>query len=256
MKSNSSHGLAFALNIYAFIADGATGRVLIGKGTASYPAAYLGLAASTTSYASLNIDIGAAPTTPTDGSFWYCSTKKVLCEYLNNVEQTIPGILFTSTADATVTNTVIETTIIGSGVGTTTLPGSFFAVGKTIRITVRGKYSDAIVPGTLNIKIKYGTTVLLTTGAQTPTGTLTNEGFEVSGIITCRTTGATGTVYSQGDFINYTAATTHASWEMTNTAATTIDTTASAALDVTVTWGTADAGNTITSTNVILEVLN
>lgn len=169
--------------------------------------------------------------------------------------QNVYSLLFAATADATVTNTVTETSIVGSGTGSLTLPANFFTAGRTVRVLVRGKYSDAAVPGTLTIKVKLGSTVILTTGAQTPTGTLTNEGFSVTGLITCRTTGATGTVYGQGDTVTHSAATTHAEWEMTNTGTQTVDTTGTLAVDVTATWGTADASNSITGTNALVEAL-
>jgi hypothetical protein len=87
---------------------------------------------------------------------------------------------------------------------------------------------------------------------------VSNRAWEVVGDITCRTTGATGTVIGQGYFQHAQAPGSTAAdhYEMPNTGATTIDTTAGGALDVTAQWGTADAGNTITSTNMTIEVLN
>lgn len=43
---------------------------------------------------------------------------------------------------------------------------------------------------------------------------------------------------------------------MVNTAAVTIDTTATQVVDVTAQWGTASASNTITATNAYIEILN
>jgi hypothetical protein len=49
-----------------------TGNGLIGIGTAS-PTAYMDIAASTTSAASVRLRAGTAPTLPNDGDFWYAS---------------------------------------------------------------------------------------------------------------------------------------------------------------------------------------
>ena len=87
-------------------------------------------------------------------------------------------------------------------------------------------------------------------------GTITNEVWEVSYILTCRTTGASGTVIGQGHF-EFDNSTNSGLFEgMPATGTTTIDTTASQAVSVTVEWGAADAANTISCTNLILEVLN
>jgi hypothetical protein len=48
----------------------------------------------------------------------------------------------------------------------------------------------------------------------------------------------------------------NARWDMVTTAAVSIDTTLTQALDVTVTFGTQSVNNTITSSNFAFEVLN
>ncbi len=170
----------------------------------------------------------------------------------STARQSLPGVLFTQTADATVANTVTETTLVGTGVGSMTLPANFFAVGKTLRIKMHGYHSSTASP-TIRIKVKLGSTVVLdTTAVGSKNGT--NEAVEMDGVITCRTTGATGTVYSQGQYHELQNPAVDA--PMLNTTATTIDTTASQVVAITAEWGTADPGNTITSTNLVLEVLN
>ncbi|MGH7179154.1 MAG: hypothetical protein ACREJC_17380 [Tepidisphaeraceae bacterium] len=165
---------------------------------------------------------------------------------------------FTATASATVANTTTETTLIGSGVGSLTFAANSLVAGRSIRIRARGYWgTDAVTAGTMRWRIKLGSTTVLDTGVITPTVGITNLLWKLDADITCRTTGASGTVFGQGyvdrqemagiaDFKN----------AMVNTATTTIDTTAAQALDVTFAWGTADADNTITSSNVTVEVLN
>ncbi len=199
----------------------------------------------------------AAPGSPTSGHDWHDSTQLARRARLAGVNQAFLGVVFTATADASVSNAngITETTIAGTGIGTKTLPANFFAPGKTVRVTVRG-FVTCPDTRTLRIKVKLGSTVVADTTAIAMAGTINNHAFEVECLITCRTTGGSGTVYAQGRF--WYDESTHAgtSWGMPNTATVTIDTTASQVVDVTATWGTAIAGNVITGTNVTIEVLN
>ena len=232
--------------------------------TGIYSMKALLLAASTTAQAPLRIATGVAPTSPVDGDIWYDSTQKRLMTYLNGVTRSFVGTLFTSTANGTCGGTGTETSIIGTGVGTTTLPANYLVAGKSLRITMYGAYSTkASTPGTLVIKVKLGSTAILTLPATTVTANLVKVPFVIDAIITCRTTGATGTVIGQGDLFLATAtAQTGVSYTLPNqgtdalTAVANIDTTGTLAVDVTATWGTSDATNTISSTNVSIETLN
>lgn len=175
---------------------------------------------------------------------------------------------FTETADATIGNSTTETTVVGTGVGSVTLPAKLLVAGRTIRLTARGSYgTDAVAP-TLRIKVKLidstpTTVVILDTGAVTLTAAQTNQYWELDALVTCRTTGATGTVFAQGLLTLSNGATTALHLEMSsggtanaNTATSTIDTTKTEKVEITATWGTANANNTITTTNLAVEVLN
>lgn len=170
----------------------------------------------------------------------------------------VPSTMFTATADAAVSNTVTETTILGTGVGTKTIEANMLRVGMTFRITVLGYVADTGTP-TLRIRWKLGSTTIADTGAVALSANLSgNEMFTATFTFTCRTLGATGTVMGQGRFIYHTTtgSSTDVPINVVNTAATTIDTTAAQAVDVTAEWGTADAANTITATNAIIEIIN
>lgn len=166
-----------------------------------------------------------------------------------------PQSIFTSTAAATVANTVTETTLAGTGVGTLTIPANWYKVGKTLKVFASGVYSNTGTP-TIRIKLKHGATILVDTGAVTTTTGATNWQWTFEGYITCRTVGGTGTVILQGDFYINTSATAVARYAMTATATITIDTTVTNVLDLTVTWGTASASNTITCSNFLAHAIN
>lgn len=155
--------------------------------------------------------------------------------------------IFTSTADATVANTTTETSVVGTGVGSLTLPANYFAVGTELVVWTSGYFSSAVAD-TLNIKIKAGSTVLGATGAFTPS-TQTNAVFRLHTIITARTIGVSGTLDVNTILETTGAALAPNVAKILNTSAVTVDTTATQAINVTATWGTAAVADTITGTN-------
>lgn len=188
----------------------------------------------------------------TDGMSWNDTTQKAHAVYEAGVKQMLVGTLFTQTNTVTVANTAAETAITGTGVGTLTLPANFFVAGKTIRFYARGFHSSTANPN-VTVKFKLGSTTIMTT-ATVSGGNGSNDGFVAFGDITCRTTGGSGTVIGQGQYLELHSSA--AILGMVSTGTTTIDTTASQAVSVTFTWGTASASNTISCTNFTLEALN
>lgn len=175
----------------------------------------------------------------------------------------LPRLLYTATASATVANTTTETSIIGTGAGSLSMPVAaaaappvaampFWFAGKTIRVRVMGYISQLVAGPNRTVKIYLGSTALGTVGPSSVATAVTSVGFLYEFLITCRTAGATGTAFTQATLFHRTLGQSY----MDSTSTVTIDTTAAAALDVKFTWGTADPGNTITSTNVTVEALN
>ncbi len=167
------------------------------------------------------------------------------------------GLSAAQTASTTVGGTATETTLTGTSLGTRVIPANWFTVGRTVRVTARGHLStDAATPATLNLRLKFGSTSIVATGDQTPAAGLASRYWEVSVLLTCRTTGATGTVFGQGHFIHAPSAAGDAViWDMEATAATTIDTTAAQTVDLTADWGGTDVDDTITATHLLVELL-
>lgn len=174
--------------------------------------------------------------------------------------QVLPGILFTSSASAQVANTLTETTLVGAGVGDTTLNANFFIAAKTIRVRASGWIDTAAAAGTLQIRLRLGGiagTVILDTTAVAITNNLAARYWNVDAIITCRTVGVAGTVIGQSAFQHMlTAQGNPVWWEMTNIVPVVLDTTIAEQVVLSAQWGTADPGNIIECTNFILEVLN
>lgn len=162
----------------------------------------------------------------------------------------VSGLTFVATASVTVADTTNETTLIGSGIGNLTLPANFYRVGKVLRIKAAGMVSNTGTPN-LTITAKHGATVTGSTGGVATEVGLSNTGWTCEVIHVCRTVGGSGTVMSQGVF-NYGANTQVV---MANSGAITIDTTTTQALNLTATWGTQSASNTISCHEFLIEIL-
>lgn len=210
------------------------------------------ISASTTAKPAYNMAVGVSPTTPSVGDFWHDGTQKTLTGFLDGIKQNLSGVIFTSSTNTSVTATTTETTLLGSGVGTKTLPANFWVVGKVMRIKV--VYSDIdtdATPGTWTTRLKYGATTLVSV-APTPTASQTNGSGDVEFYVRCTSVGATGTlqVYIWQRF-GYTGVS-----QNVGSALTTVNTTTANALNVTMQFGNANAGNNITGSVATMEVLN
>lgn len=157
---------------------------------------------------------------------------------------------WTKTASTTVANTTTETTLLDTGVGSKTLAAAFLTAGKSIVFEISGVYSTTLTP-TIQFKFKLGSVVILDSGAITTANTVTNQPFCFYGTLTCRTTGATGTVFCQGVLLLGGVATPFIG--VANTGTATIDTTGTLAMDLTSTWGSLSISDSITATNALLE---
>lgn len=157
--------------------------------------------------------------------------------------------LFSQTSDsATVTNTITETSIVGSGVGTLSVPANGFSIGDSFLGRIVGHISSKN-NDTIRIKVKSGAAILGDTGLITMPQT-TNKHYTVDLNFTVRTIGAAGVAsIVTGIVFTYSKDASNAfegddSSIINNT---TFDTTSSNTLDVTVEWGSADALNSIYS---------
>ena len=231
-----------------------SGRVGVGMNTTALTAKlHIGAGSATASTAPIKLTSGALNTTAEPGTVEFLAERFTLTP-TSTARMSVMGVLFTQTADQTIANTVTETTLFGTGVtvgGGLTLPANFFVAGKTLKLHIHGYHSSTGNPN-VTIKIKLGSTVVAT--ATDVSGNGATDGFYFDGEIVCRTTGATGTVSAGGQYDE--VHTSGLNMGIVQTGTTTIDTTASQVIDVTLTWGTADAGNTVTSQIAYVEVLN
>jgi hypothetical protein len=164
----------------------------------------------------------------------------------------VPGVIFTQTATATVSNTATETTLVSTGVGTVTLPANFLVAGRTIRVTVGGQYADANATGhSTTIRLKVGGT---TFESGLSTASVASHDWSATAIFTCRTTGSSGTgigvVYGGGSNVFGFPPVFISAGSIT------INTTGTLAIDATAQWSGTNVGESISATNVVIEALN
>jgi len=160
-----------------------------------------------------------------------------------------PETLFQQIADQTVANTVTETTLFAAGIGTLTLATSAAAVGASFRIRIQGRMSSTGSP-TLELKIKVGGVTIVTTTPSTLGTAITDEHYLLDFIGVIRSLGVTGTLMGTGGFL--TEKNEH--FGLIILAPVIVDTTVDQLVDVTATWGTAAAANTITAQTACIEI--
>ncbi len=227
--------------------DSANTRMYIGGVT---PTDILQLGASTITNASLRLTAGTAPTTPNDGAIWNDTTQKTINAFISGAVLPISTTLFTQTSTASVGNIITEATIVGTGIGETTFPATFFTIGKTIRLIAAGTLSHGA--GNLTFRFKVGGTTFATNVAANPNNS-TNGVFLLEIFMTCRTTGTTGTVFTQGIFRSIEGNT---NFSLANTATNTINTTITNIIDLTYQASASNAANSIACTNLTIQILN
>jgi len=154
---------------------------------------------------------------------------------------------------------------------TFTLPANFLVAGRTIRIRFYGVHTSSSTPTNPRFRVRLGGlagTVLLDSGVITAIASQTNCLLIYEAIITCLTTGSSGTVEAQGSirFNPATAATPPLREYALNSAATvgttvgnssavTVNTTLQNDLVFTCFFSSTTAGNTVTMRNGTVEVI-
>jgi len=220
------------------------------------PTATMHLAAGTAaaSTAPVKLTAGTSLTTPEAGTIEYNGS---YLQFTNDslLRECLSGIIFTQTGDATISNSVDELPLIDGGIGTLTFPANFFIVGKTVRARIRGHMSTVGTPN-MTAKFKLNSTELVTTGVVGASKDITDNYFVVEIVFVCRSVGTSGTIVATGNFENDTGDNKSEIRSMVNINPITIDTTIAQTLSMTFKWGTANAGNTITSQIAIVELLN
>ena len=167
---------------------------------------------------------------------------------------TITGGLYAQTALGTaITNTTTETSMVGTGVGSLTVPANFFKVGDSFALKMCGNLSSASNE-TIHVRIKSNGIVIGDLGVFQMKIT-TNKYFELIVDFTVTKIGAAGVaeLFVNGQYsYNHNAAGEIAGNNFALISNTTFDTTVSNTLTITAEWGLAKTANKIQSQNFVL----
>lgn len=167
---------------------------------------------------------------------------------------TITGGLYAQTALGTnVTNTTVETSLVGPGVGSLTVPANFFKVGDSFIAKMCGNLSCASNE-TIHIRVKSNGITIADAGVFSMKIT-TNKYFELTIDFTVTKIGAAGVaeLFVNGQYsYNHNAAGEIAGNNFALISNTTFDTTISNSLTITGQWGLANINNSIQSQNFVL----
>ena len=144
--------------------------------------------------------------------------------------------LYSQTVNSATISTVGEQSIIGSGVGSLSIPANGFVVGDSFHAKIGGVINATGGGGRseLIVKIKAGATILASTGVF-DLDTANNQGWECELDFTIATIGATGSICTNGNFAYVKDNDRKVSGYIFQDAQT-IDTTISNTLDITVEW--------------------
>jgi hypothetical protein len=166
----------------------------------------------------------------------------------------LPGF-FAQTADSIpVVNTALETTIIGPGVGTLTVPANAFSVGDSFQCALDGILTCGS-SATLHIRVKTLAGVLLADTGIIDMAASTDKSWIISLYFTIRTLGGpTVASISSGGLFSYirNGGTQFEGYVLSTINTTTFDTTVNNTLVITAQWDPGSIGNSITTRNFTL----
>jgi len=152
-------------------------------------------------------------------------------------------LLYSNIAASTaVTNTTTETAFDKA----VTIPANTLKVGDVIRVRAQAIATLTNATDTLDLQLRLGTTDILATGA---VDVANNDIGFIDADIVVRTVGASGTIVAAGHTALGVPGTVTAKPKLLGS--TTLDTTADQSVNVSATWGAANAGN-----SVRLDILN
>lgn len=148
--------------------------------------------------------------------------------------------LYSQTSTQTVANTTTETTLIGAGVGSLTVPALFFQDGYSFLYKTGGLFRDSSNGQTIRFRLRNGG-VLFDSGVLVLSNVNTNRGWNIEAQFTYYGGNiVTNFMFSYTDGVNNTSG-------FTNQGTNAINNAVPNTLNFTAQWGTASAQNTISS---------
>jgi len=182
-----------------------------------------------------------------------------LDNFISNFLRNTPSGLFAQTADGTeIVNTADESSLIGTGVGSLSIPANGFKVGDSFVARMGGNISTSGGSDTIRIGVESdngSTVVLADSGVQTLPG-LTDEAFNLEVDFTIRQIGEAGTaeILSTGIMtFQKSSSGSVEGFEFSSLNNTTFHTLYDQTLKITAEWGSANPDSSIQSTLLVLN---
>lgn len=148
---------------------------------------------------------------------------------------------FRQTGQGLVENTTSELTVIGTGVGTMTVPAGLIQLGSMVSLNNRGVVSALGAASVLTVRLKING-VTNVSATVTFSSAVSLVFYEIDIMFVCKSIGASGTMQAIG-FFRY----GNNSFPLGLAALTNINTTIDNTVDITVQWNVANASNRISS---------
>jgi hypothetical protein len=162
--------------------------------------------------------------------------------------------LFAQTATGPSVTGIAEQSIVGTGVGTLSVPANAFSIGDSFTCALDGLVSS-LSSATIHIHVKTLAGVILADTGVVPMAAATNKPWLLNLFFTVRTLGGPGTAsISSGGFFSYirNGGSNFEGFVLSTINTTTFDTTVNNTLVITAQWNTGSASNKIQSLNFIL----
>lgn len=162
-----------------------------------------------------------------------------VCSWVNPPSSSLYG-LFSQTSIKTVANTNVETSLIGTGIGSLTVPAGYFVNGFSFLYKTGGVFRDSSNGQLIRFRLR-NSGVLFDSGPLTLSNINTSRGWNIE---------AQFTYYGGAIITNFSFSYTNGandSFGFTNQGSNPINNLVPNTLDFTVQWTTANANNTITS---------
>ncbi len=158
------------------------------------------------------------------------------------------GMYAQTVVSGTITNTTAETSIVGSGVGSLSVPADAFVVGDSFHAKIGGVIS-AQNSDEITVNIKAGATTLASTGLISLEA-VTSLGWEMEMDFTIAAIGAAGDICTNGNFAYNRNTGSLEGYVFQDIQP--IDTTVPNTLDITIQWNQAKTQDEIYSANFVL----
>ncbi len=192
----------------------------------------------------------ADPATLSDGELWYGSLGMSGRDV--GLTKRLSGLIFVGTADSTITNTAVETSLMPPGVGSLTIPAAYWSPGRVLRLRASGDISAA--SGSYQVRLFAGATVLF---ASMPYSLVVANNYQwwYELLIACRAVGASGSLMTtvMGFSQAYGGGAPRQLFPGSAQVPVTLDLTGPLTIDLRWLFTVAAAGNVITTHNAILE---